>query len=103
MARMSSNGASAGQSSRNNHSRNASKSSGSTSFTQSFRVVEGRGGGDASIAGPSSEETAQRFKTNSEIMAQRAIQDTRDTLLWVSKFGLGPADRVLLRQAVCAK
>jgi hypothetical protein len=103
MARMaagsssSSNSGNAAQNTRNSQSGNASKAH----FTQSFDIVEGiQRGAAGGHAANSNEATAQRFKSNSDRMAQVAIQDTRDTLLWVSKFGDGPADRALLRQAV---
>lgn len=94
--------------------RRTPSTSASSGFTQSYSVVEkansnGIGNGstttngheDASSTSTSTgTSTASRFKSNSATMAQRAVQDTRDTLLWVTRFGEGAVDRVALRDAV---
>lgn len=79
----------------NTRNKTGSKNTGATPFTQSFSV-QVRGEGDSA----STETDAARFRENSDRMAARALQDTRDTLIWVNKFGEGPADRAALRTAV---
>lgn len=74
----------------------------------SSQAVSQSSGGLANAAGQSGSSTststgsidAQRFALNSQAMEERAKNEFRDTLHWVSRLSGGPVDRRLLREAV---
>ncbi|KAK9898939.1 hypothetical protein P389DRAFT_193952 [Cystobasidium minutum MCA 4210] len=73
--------------------------SGSQSVSHGHPAPTSRSGNAASNIGSGNHDDSDRFAKNSKIMEERATNDLRETLRWVTRMSSGPVDRRILREA----